>query len=178
MYRVLWIQISAVGFSPLMGGIILYVSGNDPIIALIALARRAFGSLSAVQRILEKSTPLIFNGLAVAFAFKAGVFAGLAGAFHSLEAVGSFERAMTAGRGFIALAVMIFARWRPLGAWGVAFIFGLAAAIQTQLQFGGHIHIPHQFIGMLPYLLTVFVMAAFVGRVRPPAAIGKPYIKA
>lgn len=106
-----------------------------------------------------------------------GGIAGLAGAFLTLEAVGSFERAMTNGRGFVALAVMIFGKWTPLGAWGAALLFGLASAIQTQLQFGGRVNIPHQFIGMLPYLLTIVVLAGFVGRARPPEAVGDPYEK-
>ncbi|HJW89008.1 MAG TPA: ABC transporter permease [Anaerolineales bacterium] len=106
-----------------------------------------------------------------------GAIAGLAGAFLTLEAVGSFERAMTNGRGFVALAVMIFGKWTPLGSWGAALLFGLASAFQTQLQFGGKINIPHQFIGMLPYLLTIVVLAGFVGRARPPAADGIPYEK-
>jgi len=106
-----------------------------------------------------------------------GAIAGLAGAFLTLEAVGSFERGMTNGRGFVALAVMIFGNWNPLGAWGAALLFGLASAGQTQLQFGGEINIPHQFIGMLPYLLTIIVLAGFVGRSRPPAADGVPYEK-
>jgi simple sugar transport system permease protein len=104
-----------------------------------------------------------------------GMIAGLAGGFLTLEAVGSFERLMTNGRGFIALAAMIFGKWNPYGAWGAALLFGLANALQTQLQFTGNLQIPHEFIGMLPYLLTVFVLAGFVGRARPPAAIGKPY---
>jgi simple sugar transport system permease protein len=106
-----------------------------------------------------------------------GAIAGLAGAFLTLEAVGSFERSMTNGRGFVALAVMIFGNWNPLGAWAAALLFGLASAAQTQLQFGGRIDIPHQFIGMLPYLLTIIVLAGFVGKSRPPAADGIPYEK-
>jgi ABC-type uncharacterized transport system permease subunit len=106
-----------------------------------------------------------------------GAIAGLAGAFLTLEAVGSFERAMTNGRGFVALAVMIFGKWNPLGAWAGALLFGFANAMQTQLQFMGTLQIPHQFIGMLPYLLTIIVLAGFVGRARPPAADGDPYIK-
>jgi len=106
-----------------------------------------------------------------------GAIAGLAGAFLTLEAVGSFERGMTNGRGFVALAVMIFGNWNPLGAWAAALLFGLASAAQTQLQFGGQVNIPHQFIGMLPYLLTIIVLAGFVGKSRPPAADGVPYEK-
>lgn len=106
-----------------------------------------------------------------------GMLGGLAGAFLTLEAVGSFERAMTNGRGFVALAVMIFGKYTPFGAWGAALLFGLATAVQTQLQFEGTFDIPHQFIGMLPYILTIVVLAGFVGRTRIPAADGVPYEK-
>ncbi|MCA9928641.1 MAG: ABC transporter permease [Anaerolineales bacterium] len=105
----------------------------------------------------------------------AGGIAGLAGAFLTLESVGSFERGMTNGRGFVALAVMLFGKRTPLGAWGAALLFGFATALQTQLQFGGEIQIPHQFIGMLPYLLTILVLAGFVGRTRDPKALGQVY---
>jgi len=106
-----------------------------------------------------------------------GAIAGLGGVFLTLEAVGSFERNMTNGRGFVALACMLFGKYTPFGAWGAALLFGLTSAIQTQLQFGGKITIPHQFIGMLPYLLTIVVLAGFVGRTRVPAAVGVPYEK-
>jgi simple sugar transport system permease protein len=107
----------------------------------------------------------------------AGGLAGLAGAYLTLEAVGSFERLMTNGRGFIALAVMIFGRWTPFGAWGAALLFGLAVALQTQLQFEGVLSIPHQFVGMFPYLLTIIILAGVGGRSRGPAAAGQPYEK-
>ncbi len=103
-----------------------------------------------------------------------GALAGLGGVFLTLEAVGQFERGMTNGRGFIALAVMIFGNWHPLYAAAGALLFGFATALQGQLQFFG-INIPHQFVGMLPYLLTVIVLAGFVGRAQPPAHVGKPY---
>ncbi len=106
-----------------------------------------------------------------------GAIAGLGGVFLTLEAVGSFERAMTNGRGFVALACMLFGKYTPFGSWGAALLFGLTSAIQTQLQFGGRVNIPHQFIGMLPYLLTIVVLAGFVGRTRVPAADGVPYEK-
>lgn len=105
-----------------------------------------------------------------------GAVAGLAGAFLTLEAVGSFERAMTNGRGFVALAVMIFGKFTPFGAWGAALLFGFANAIQTQLQFAD-IQIPHQFIGIFPYVLTIIVLSGFVGRTHIPAADGVPYEK-
>jgi simple sugar transport system permease protein len=106
-----------------------------------------------------------------------GAIAGLAGAFLTLESVGSFERLMTNGRGFMALAVMLFGRYNPIGAWGGALLFGFFSALQTQIQFWGVIDIPHQFIGMLPYLVTIVVLAGVVGRTRVPAADGVPYKK-
>lgn len=105
----------------------------------------------------------------------AGCFAGLAGAYLTLEAVGSFERGMTNGRGFIALACLIFGKWTPLGSWGAALLFAFFTALQTQFQFSGDVNIPHQFLGMLPYLLTIIVLAGFVGRSRSPAAVGQVY---
>ncbi len=105
-----------------------------------------------------------------------GALAGLAGAFLTLEGVGTFDRGMTNGRGFLALAIMIFGKWTPLGAWGAALLFGFTYAMQTQLQFMG-LNLPPQFIGSLPYILTILVLAGFVGRSRSPAAAGTPYEK-
>ena len=105
-----------------------------------------------------------------------GAIAGLGGAYLTLEGVGSFERMMTNGRGFLALAILIFGKWTPFGAWGAALLFGLTYALQTQLQFMG-VNLPPQFIGSLPYILTILVLAGFVGRSRAPAASGIPYEK-
>lgn len=105
-----------------------------------------------------------------------GALAGLAGAFLTLEGVGTFDRGMTNGRGFLALAIMIFGKWTPLGAWGAALLFGFTYALQTQLQFWG-LNLPPQFIGSMPYILTILVLAGFVGRSRSPAAAGVPYEK-
>ncbi len=105
-----------------------------------------------------------------------GLMAGLAGAFLTLEGVGLFERGMTNGRGFIALAVMIFGKWNPILSALAALLFGFANALQTQLQFMG-IQIAHQFVGMIPYLMTIIVVSGFVGRSRAPAAEGIPYEK-
>ncbi len=107
----------------------------------------------------------------------AGGLAGLAGAYISLEGTGAFERGMTAGRGFLALAIMIMGRWKPSLAWGAALFFGLLQGLVNQLNFDKVIDIPPQFIGMAPYALTIIVLAIFAGRVRPPAAAGTPYTK-
>jgi general nucleoside transport system permease protein len=104
-----------------------------------------------------------------------GLLAGLAGAVLILVEGVSFERNMTSGRGFISLAVMIFGGWRPSRAMLGALLFGFANAVQSQLQFSGTQYVPHQFISMIPYILTLVALAGFVGRVRPPANIGQAY---
>jgi simple sugar transport system permease protein len=106
----------------------------------------------------------------------AGMIAGLAGAWFSLETVGSFEDVMTGGKGFIALAAMIFGNWSPIGAFLGALLFGFADALQIKLQIL-NVPLPYQFLGMAPYLLTMVVLAGLVGRTMPPAADGKPYEK-
>jgi simple sugar transport system permease protein len=103
-----------------------------------------------------------------------GVLAGLGGAYFTLEAVPHFEPLMTNGAGFIALAAMIFGKWTPIGAWGAALLFGVAEAIPTAFQLQG-INIPFQLVGLLPYVLTIVVVAGAVGRAIPPAAIGVAY---
>ncbi len=107
-----------------------------------------------------------------------GALGGLAGANLTLEQVGSFTEGMTNARGFIALAANIFGRWTPAGSYGASLLFGFADALQIKLQlFRDVIRIPSQFFLMLPYVLTVIVLAGAVGRAVAPAAIGKPYEK-
>ena len=106
-----------------------------------------------------------------------GAFAGLGGAYFTLESVPHFEPLMTNGRGFIALAAMIFGKWTPFGAWGAALLFGVAEAIPTAMQLQG-INVPFQIVGLLPYVLTIVVVAGAVGRATPPAADGVPYVRA
>ena len=104
-----------------------------------------------------------------------GAIAGLAGSYFIVE-VAQFSPGMTVGRGFIALAALIFGKWTPLGAWGAALLFGLAQAMQINIQQCG-VEIPAQFIGMIPYVVTIIVLAGAVGRSIPPAAVGVPYEK-
>jgi ABC-type uncharacterized transport system permease subunit len=104
-----------------------------------------------------------------------GMLAGLAGAFLVLEAVGQFKEGMTAGRGFISLAALIFGNWTPFGAFGACILFGYTQAVQNELLLAGITIIPRHFISMLPYVTTLVVLAGFVGTSRPPAALGKPY---
>jgi len=104
-----------------------------------------------------------------------GIFAGAAGAFLSMEATAGFERGMTAGRGFLALAILIFGGWRPLRVFAAALFFGFTNALASQLQ--GVVNIPQQFITLLPYVLTLIVLAVAAGRVRAPGAVGQPFVK-
>lgn len=106
-----------------------------------------------------------------------GMLAGLAGAFLVLEAVGQFKEGMTSGRGFIALAAMIFGNWTPLGALGASLLFGYTQALQNELLLAGFTLLPRHFVSMLPYIVTMVVLAGFVGRSRAPAALGRPYLK-
>ncbi|HUS94513.1 MAG TPA: ABC transporter permease [Patescibacteria group bacterium] len=103
-----------------------------------------------------------------------GMLAGLAGAWLTLEWIDNFTINMTTGRGFIALAALIFGRWTPFGALGAALIFGLANAMQIKLQIN-YPTVPAELFQMLPYVLTI-IMAA-LARPVPPAAIGQPYEK-
>jgi general nucleoside transport system permease protein len=105
-----------------------------------------------------------------------GVLAGLGGAYFTLESVPHFEPLMTNGRGFIALAAMIFGKWTPLGSWGAALLFGFTEALPVTLQIQGFA-VPYQLVGMLPYVLTIVVVAGVVGRAAAPAALGVPYVK-
>ena len=104
-----------------------------------------------------------------------GMLAGLAGGFLVLEAVGQFQEGMTAGRGFIALAAMIFGNWMPFGAMSAALLFGYTQALQNELLLAGVTSVPRQFVSMIPYLVTIIAVCGFVGRVRPPAAEGQVY---
>jgi simple sugar transport system permease protein len=105
-----------------------------------------------------------------------GALAGLGGTWFTLESVGTFNLLMTGGRGFIALAAMIFGKWTPFGSLGAALLFGLAQAAQIRVQVSGSA-IPFQFLSMAPYVVTMLVLAGFVGRAEPPAADGIPYEK-
>jgi simple sugar transport system permease protein len=106
----------------------------------------------------------------------AGLVAGFGGAYFSMLSATSFTKNMTTGAGFIALAAVIFGRWHPVYAFLAALFFGFASALASFLN-GISSPIPSQFVSMLPYVATIFAVAGLVGRVRAPAADGKPYIK-
>lgn len=109
----------------------------------------------------------------------AGLIAGLAGSYLSLSTAGSFQIEMTAGRGYIALAAVIFGAWHPVGAFAAALVFGFADATQSLLSIlgssGQTVLVPPQFLNSVPYIVTIIVVAGVVGRVRGPASAGQPY---
>jgi general nucleoside transport system permease protein len=109
-----------------------------------------------------------------------GALAGMGGATLSIFLSSSFSRDMTAGRGFMALAALIFGKWKPLPTALACLLFGFADAVQIRLQgvsFAGGRTIPVEFIQILPYVITVLVLAGFVGRSRPPKALGTVFGK-
>lgn len=113
-----------------------------------------------------------------------GALAGLAGAYFTIESVPSFEPLLTNGRGFISLAAMIFGNWTPIGAWTAALVFGASQALNINMQLFREV-IPPQLailqqsyvVGLVPYILTMFILTGVIGRTTPPAADGQPYEK-
>ncbi len=103
-----------------------------------------------------------------------GLLASLGGIYLSMGILSAFTENMTGGRGFIALAALIFGRWHPIGAAGAALLFGFALAVTISAP---QEVIPNEFLQMIPYVLTIVALAAFGGRAIAPAAIGKPYRK-
>jgi simple sugar transport system permease protein len=104
-----------------------------------------------------------------------GAIAGLGGTWFTLDAVSSFDENMTAGRGFIALAALIFGRWHPVGAFIAALVFAFSEELQNRLALLDT-PIPSEFLLMTPYIVTIIVVAGLVGRSRPPAADGQVYV--
>ena len=113
-----------------------------------------------------------------------GMFAGLAGAYFTIESVPSFEPLLTNGRGFISLAAMIFGNWTPIGAWAASLVFGASQALLINMQILRDV-IPPQWsflqesyiVGLTPYILTMFILTGIIGKTTPPAADGVPYEK-
>lgn len=109
-----------------------------------------------------------------------GMLCGLAGSYLVMAQNAAFSPNMTAGRGYMALAAMIFGKWRPVQALGACLLFGFLDAVAIRLQgvvLPGFGEVPVQLIQALPYLLTVILLAGFIGRTRAPAALGLPYLK-
>jgi simple sugar transport system permease protein len=179
------IKIPLLGDIPVIGpvlfnqSIIVYLMYVVVTVVHIALFKTRYGL--RVRAVGEHPQAADTVGISVNFVrarnvLIAGMVAGLGGAFFTLGSVGAFGKEMTAGKGFIALAAMIFGRWTPIGALAAALLFGFADNLQSVLSIIGT-PIPSEFMLMAPYLATIFAVAGLVGKVRAPAADGKPYIK-
>ncbi|MFH1414922.1 MAG: ABC transporter permease [Elusimicrobiota bacterium] len=163
---------------PLIGSInpIILMTAGIVILLHITLFRTKFGlRLSSVGEHPAAADTLGINVRLMKYAgvLTSGACAGLGGAWLAMEQ-SQFTAGMSNGRGFIALAAMIFGRWTPLGATGAALLFGFAESMQIQLQSSG-VKIPTQFIQMIPYVLTIVLIARFVGKSDPPEAAGQLY---
>ncbi len=169
-----WIDVVFLSYTP-----IVYMGIFSAILLTWMLYRTRWGlrlrALGEHPRAADTVGVNVLRGRWVAVLIS-GFMSGLAGANLTLEQVGSFTENMTNGRGFIALAANIFGRWIPGGAYLASLLFGFADALQLKLQlFSNVIKIPPQFFLMLPYLLTVIVLAGVVGKAVAPASVGKPY---
>jgi ABC-type uncharacterized transport system permease subunit len=176
---------------PVLGGIAKIISGHSILtylaLALVpltawALAKTRFGL--RLRAVGENPHAVDTAGISVAklryqAVIIAGLFCGVAGAYISTSLSASFVRDMTAGRGFMALAALIFANWRAWPALAACLLFGFLQAIGNFMQ-GAHLgsfKIPVQFFNALPYMMTVILLAGFIGKSIPPKASGTPYTK-
>jgi simple sugar transport system permease protein len=162
--------------------VIVYVAAALVPLTAWALSKTRFGL--RLRAVGENPHAVDTAGISVAvLRYKAvlicGVLCGIAGAFISTSLSSSFVRDMTAGSGFMALAALIFANWRPWRALFACLLFGFLQATGNYLQgvHIGNVQIPVQFINMLPYVLTVVLLAGFIGKSIPPKASGIPYTK-
>jgi len=159
-------------FTPLV-----YLAPLLVIVSFVVLYRTPWGlRIRAVGEHPKAAATVGINVINIRYAcvVLSGMLAGIAGAHLSIGTLSVFVRDMTAGRGFIALAAMIFGKWHPLGALGASLLFGFSEALQMRLQGGG---IPSQLIQAVPYVFTMVVLAGFVGRATAPAALGEPFRK-
>ncbi|MEW6226773.1 MAG: ABC transporter permease [Bacillota bacterium] len=146
-------------------------------VLVFVLFRTTFGlAIRATGEYPRASETAGLNVYAIRYAcvVTSGVLASLGGAYLSVGQVNMFTEGMTAGRGFIALAAVIFGKWHPIGALGAAFLFGVADAFQLRVQVL-NLGIPYQLPVVLPYVLALLAVAGVVGRSIAPAAIGMPY---
>jgi general nucleoside transport system permease protein len=132
------------------------------------LSLRATGEAAAIARAAGVPTARV----RVVATLIGGGFAGLAGATLVLAQVGTFAEKMTAGRGYVAIAMVVLGRWHPVGVAIAAFVFGAAMAVQFLFQALG-LEVPYQLFLMLPYLLALLALAGIVGRVRAPGDLAK-----
>jgi simple sugar transport system permease protein len=178
------IKIPVLGDIPIIGpiffdsSIFLYIMYALILVVQIALFRTRWGL--RVRAVGEHPVAAATVGIRVlATRYRnvvlGGLIAGIGGASLTLGSVGTFSKDMSSGLGYIALAAMIFGRWTPLGATAAALLFGFANSLQSTLS-TINVPIPSYILLMTPYIATIIAVAGLVGRVRAPAADGKPYI--
>ncbi|MEO3413736.1 ABC transporter permease [Roseovarius sp. CAU 1744] len=188
-----WIGTEAMDAVPIVGTIYRQlISGHNILVYLALLAvpltafviyRTRFGlRMRAVGEVPEAvdSAGVSVTWLRYRALLIGGMLCGIAGAYLSVAQGGNFVREMSAGKGYIALAAVIFGNWRPLRAFMACLMFGFLEAATSRLQ-GVDLpligEVPTQLMLALPYVLTVLLLAGFIGRPSPPAAIGQPYLK-
>jgi simple sugar transport system permease protein len=172
-------KIPVIGPAIFTGSIFLFLGLILVIVINVALFRTKWGLRTrSVGEHPAAADTVGINVLRVRYrnVLLAGVVAGIGGAYFTLSLVGQFGKNMTNGKGFIALAALIFGRWSPIGALFASLLFGFADKLATYLG-GISSPIPSEFLAMLPYLATILAVAGLVGRVRAPAADGRPYVK-
>jgi general nucleoside transport system permease protein len=180
------VKIPVLGDIPIIGPILfdstifLYIMYAMIVVVQVGLFRTRWGL--RVRAVGEHPTAADTVGIRVlATRYRnvilGGLIAGIGGASLTVGAVGTFSKDMSSGLGYIALAAMIFGRWTPLGATAAALLFGFANSLQYTLS-TINVPIPSSILLMAPYVATIIAVAGLVGRVRAPAADGKPYVKA
>jgi len=161
--------------------VIVYITYVLIVVVDVALFRTRWGLRTrAVGEHPKAADTVGINVLATRYrnVVMGGAVAGIAGAYLTIGAVGAFSKNISSGKGFIALAAVIFGGWKPRAAIGAALLFGFTDALGTLLSFTATpVSIPANLLAMLPYLATLFAVAGLVGRVRAPAADGEPYVK-
>jgi simple sugar transport system permease protein len=180
------IKIPVLGDIPIIGpiffdsSILLYITYAMIIIVQVALFRTRWGL--RVRAVGEHPTAADTVGIKVLWTryrnvMLGGLLAGIGGAYLTIGSVGSFNPNISSGLGYIALAAMIFGRWTPLGSVGAALLFGFCQELALVLS-TLNVPLPSSILNMAPYVVTIIAVAGLVGKVRAPAADGKPYVKA
>ena len=170
------LSLPLVGDAPFIGPVLYLALFLVPVLGFFLSHTRAGLQLQAVGEHPQAAETL---GISVAWMRSSalvveGILGGIAGSYLSLAYSNTFIEGMSAGRGFIALAIVIFGRWRPAGVLVGALFFGAATALQFHLQALGSA-VPYQFILMLPYVLTLLTLALAGTRIAPPSALGQAY---
>jgi simple sugar transport system permease protein len=180
------IKVPVLGDIPIIGpiffdaNIFLYITYALIIVIQVWLFRSRWGL--RVRAVGEHPTAADTVGIKVLWnryrnVILGGMVAGIGGAWLTVGNVGTFSTGMSSGFGYIGLAAMIFGRWKPLGAVAAALLFGFFRQLQNVLELLS-VPVPSQILSMAPYLATIIAVAGLVGKVRAPAADGKPYVKA